>query len=48
MRPEKGKLWETVWNQTTSANPGAPIGVSDSLFPYTGASLFLPFLVVQW
>ena len=43
MRPEKGKLWETVWNQTTSASPAASVGVSDSLFLYTGASLLCLF-----
>ena len=43
MRPEKGKLWETVWNQTTSASPAAPVGVSNSPFPYTGASLLCLF-----
>ena len=44
MRPEKGKLWETVWNQMTSASPVALVGISDSLFPYIGASLLCLFL----
>ena len=44
MRPEKGKLWETMCNQTTSASEAAPLGVSDSLFPDTGASLLCLFL----
>ena len=43
MRPEKGKLWDTVCSQTTSAIPAAPVRVLDSLFTYTGASLLCLF-----